>query len=77
MKLEKNSQGIYRVILDNGRYLMDEDVMGLIPSNHRSSIQLYFSRKDAVFGYAKYMERFKTINIPEGSLIKDDWKEEE
>jgi hypothetical protein len=74
VKLEVNSQGYYRVLLPNGSYMTDVDLMSVCSNNHVSSIMKYATKASALKGYAYYEElRARTGKPFERVYIENDW----
>ena len=54
MKIYKNSQNRYRIMLPNGFYLVDSDLLPLIASSHKSRILEYPSIEACNRAIAQY-----------------------
>lgn len=75
MYLEENSQGYFRVVLPNGKIMMDSDLMMAMSCNHVSKPMYYGTRASAMQGYAYYKQLREKTGIPfKEVIIHDDFK---
>lgn len=82
LTIYQNSDGVFRVKVGN-RWLLDEDLMIMISSNHRSEVLNFFSREDAQDAINQYNSIPRSlIGMKEEVLkkeplpVKDDFKKD-